>query len=429
MNSSKDGGSFIELKKHVNAIHCSNNLSLVQRKLFNALLFKAYPSLPHKSRFQIQAKELCTLIGYNSNDYAKLKKALLGLITIAIEWNVIDCSTGTEKKWKASSILASAELADGICIYEYSHIMREFLYHPEIYGRVNIPLMAKFKSSYGLALYENCIRYQGLPQTPWFTLEVFRKLMGVMDSKYYAFKDFKKRVLNVAVKEVNTISPINVVAEIKRKNQKVTDIRFKLTKSDVSDTEKTKITKIDNDLYQMLYDTFSFSEEMIKQNIAEFGKDYVKEKVDMIINSESFQTGKIRGLTGYLLQALRKNYRPSKSSKKIIDDHRRKNKEAATVKQKEKEAREKHYGNYVNNKIKIYIKSLSKDEYIDLLADFEDYIDQNNHYLKKLYINHKMEHPAVRANFTDFLKTTKGHAVGEILSFDEFQHLIQEYSK
>ena len=62
-----------ELKKHVNAIHCSNNLSLMQRKLFNALLFNAYPELPHRSQFQITSKELCRLIGFNSNDYADSK--------------------------------------------------------------------------------------------------------------------------------------------------------------------------------------------------------------------------------------------------------------------------------------------------------------------------------------------------------------------
>ena len=206
-----------ELKKHVNTIHCTNNLTLVQRKLFNALLFRAYPELPHKTRFQVHTRELCKLIGYNSNDYGKLKTALLGLITIAIEWNVIDAVTGNEKIWKASSILAAAELAGGYCNYEYSQIMRNFLYQPEIYGRINITLVAKFKSSYGLALYENCIRYQGLPQTPWFTLEVFRKLMGVFGKRYSAFKDFKKRVLNVAIKEVNALSSIYICVEIERR--------------------------------------------------------------------------------------------------------------------------------------------------------------------------------------------------------------------
>lgn len=108
--------------------------------------------------------------------------------------------------------------------------MKDLMYQPEIYGQINIDLVSKFKSGYGLALYENCIRYKGLMQTPWFPIEIFRKLMGVFDGKYQVFKDFKKRVLDVGVNEVNTVSPIRIVPELERVNQKVTKIRFKLEK-------------------------------------------------------------------------------------------------------------------------------------------------------------------------------------------------------
>ena len=110
----------LELKKHINAIHCTNNLTLVQRKLFNALLFNAYAELPHKAQFEVPARALCALIGYNSNDYGKLKKALLALMTVALEWNVIDYSSSDSSgKWRASAVLSSAKLEDGICTYEY----------------------------------------------------------------------------------------------------------------------------------------------------------------------------------------------------------------------------------------------------------------------------------------------------------------------
>ncbi len=417
-----------ELKKHVNAIHCTNNLSLVQRKLFNALLFNAYPTLLHQSRFQILAKEVCALIGYNSNDYAKLKRALLGLITVAVEWNIIDCDTGIEKKWKASSILASAELANGVCVYEYSHIMRELLFQPEIYGRINMTLMAKFKSSYGLALYENCIRYQRLPQTPWFPLELFRKLMGVMGTKYSKFKDFKKRVLNTAINEVNAISSINIEAEIERKNQKVVKIRFKLTKSKRDENFKRESVSVDKDLRQLLMEVFSFSEEMIQKAIGEYGAKYLKEKVNMIVESDSFQAGKIRGLTGYLIDALRKNYLPSKSSKKMLDDRRKNIEQQELMRKKKEEDREKRYDNYVNNKITKYLKSLKNDEYNDLLLEFDNYINEANNIIRSWYKKHKLEHPAVKGFFNNFIKSHKKQKIGEILSFDEFQLLVSEYS-
>ena len=68
--------------------------------------------------------------------------------------------------------------------------MKELLHRPEMYGRLNMLVQAKFQSTYGLALYENCIRYQNIDKTPWFDILQFRKLMGIEENKY----KIKKRI-------------------------------------------------------------------------------------------------------------------------------------------------------------------------------------------------------------------------------------------
>lgn len=415
----------IELKKHVNAIHCSNNLTLVQRKLFNALLFNAYPNLPHKQTFEIKGKDLYKLIGYNSKDTGKLKDALLGLITIAIEWNVIDCTTGQEKKWKASSILASAELSGGTCSYEYSQMMRDLLYQPEIYGKINIGLVSQFKSGYGLALYENCIRYKGLAQTPWFPIEAFRKLMGVFDDKYQAFKDFKKRVLDVGVNEVNTISPIRIVPEIERVNQKVTKIRFKLAKS-IDDASRLSTEEIvDDELNRILVDTFGFSLPMVEEVFAKYEQNYIREKIEVIIQSDSFLAGKIRGLAGYLIEALKKDYKLSKSSKAIVDERRKiKEEKEKDTKQKEEIAAAK-YNSYISKKINTYLSSLTSEQHHDLMNEFDGYMKSQNSILLKWYLKHNLDHPAIKGSFNTYIKAVKKEHLGALLSMDEFLDLIE----
>lgn len=416
----------IELKKHVNAIHCSNNLTLVQRKLFNALLFNAYPELLHKPRFQISARDLCSLIGYNSNDYGKLKKALLGLITIAIEWNVIDCESGKEKKWKASSILSAAELANGICVYEYSYIMKELLFQPEIYGRIDVKLMSQFKSGYGLALYENCIRYQGLPQTPWFPLDIFRKLMGVFDEKYQAFKDFKKRVLNIAVKEVNSLSQIHVMPEVERQNQKVTQIRFKLSTNKSNKVALIDINKTDTKLEGLLKNTFGLSYRLISELYEKYDIDYIREKINIIMASNNFLEGKIRGLAGYLIDSLRKDYKVSKSSRTLINEQRMKKEQEEKSKSDKEEMRKSKYEKYVRDKISKYISSLSKQAKDELVTDFEKSLKLNNHICYVWYMKNGFEHTGVRACFYVFVKEHRKNKVGEIMSFEEFTILVNE---
>src|SRR5262249_36625996 len=125
-----------EIKKHIAILHCANTLSLLQRKISNALLYHAYPELMAKQEHQITVKTLCRIINYNGNNHAAIKEAIRGLITTLIEWNVFD-ELG-EEDWTASTILASVRLKGPNCIYAYSPRMKELLYSPAIYGKVNL---------------------------------------------------------------------------------------------------------------------------------------------------------------------------------------------------------------------------------------------------------------------------------------------------
>jgi len=414
-----------ELKKHVNAIHCTNNLSLVQRKLVNALLYNAYPNLPHYNKFQIPVRSLCNLIGYNSNDYNKLKTALIGLITIAIEWNVIDCNTGTERKWKASSILSAAELSGGLCTYEYSQIMKELLYQPEIYGKIDVKTLSKFKSGYGLALYENCIRYQGLKQTPWFPLEVFRKLMGVLGEKYPAFKDFKKRVLNIAVDEVNRVSKITILPEIETKNKKVTKIRFLISKDTLTQRQMDINDLLKDDIKETLLTSFNLSAQAVDSLLSQYSSGYISEKVDLIIQSDNFKQGKIRGLAGYLIDSLRKDYQLSQSSKIVINEQQ-KQIELAKIEKKEKEDKlQINYDKYIRNKVEQYLSSISDSDNQQLKNEFIHETKTKNQIMYQWYLKYNFDHVGIKACFYDFILRHRSNDVGSITSFEEFSSLVE----
>src|SRR3990167_7227073 len=129
----------LELKKHVGAIHSSNKLSLLQRKIANALLFNAYDDLLEKEEYEIHIGTLCKLIGYDSNDHKTIKKGLVNLLATVIEWNLVDGDRlDTEGIWNASSIIADASIDGAVCTYSYSNKMKRLLYRPEMYGRLNM---------------------------------------------------------------------------------------------------------------------------------------------------------------------------------------------------------------------------------------------------------------------------------------------------
>src|SRR5688572_23870752 len=106
----------LELKKHVAVIHSSNKLTLVQRKIANALLFNAYPQLLTKDEHVIHITTLCQLIGYDSKDFKAIKKALVHLLATVFEWNLVDGGKWDNNGiWNASSIIADASIQGAVC--------------------------------------------------------------------------------------------------------------------------------------------------------------------------------------------------------------------------------------------------------------------------------------------------------------------------
>ena len=218
------------VKKHVATIHCSNKLSLLERKISNALLYHAFPKLKVQNVHEIKIDELKRLLGANTRNHKALKEALKKLISTLLEWNLLGEAVPEMELegWNASTILSSVSVQRGIIKYQYSELIKTLLIDPKIYGKINLTIQARFKSSYALALYENCSRYRGLPYTKSFDMAVFRRLMGVEDGKYNIFRDFNRRVLNPAITEINTCSDIRVTPELSRTGRVVKAIKFRI---------------------------------------------------------------------------------------------------------------------------------------------------------------------------------------------------------
>jgi len=304
-----------ELKKHAATIHCSNSLSLLQRKISNALLYHAYKELMLKDEHEISVKQLCRLIGYNGNNHSAIKDALKGLISTVIEWNLIDNETGAEN-WTASSIIASVSLEGPLCYYAYSPRMKQLLHSPSMFGKVDLVIQARFRSTYGLALYENCIRYRGLPNTKWVTMDLFKKLMGIQSGTYDIFRDFKRRVIDKAIDEVNTYSDLVIAADFLREGRKVKKIRFKLKerakKARLGFTIRVDKESEDKEFRKRLA-TFSLSKEQIETLLFEYDKEFIEAKMAIIEASKPYQEGKIHNLAAYLLSAVKHDYQASRS--------------------------------------------------------------------------------------------------------------------
>ena len=85
---------------------------------------------------------------------------------------------------------------------------------------------ASMDSIYSVRLYELLVQWKAAKQTPMFALEKFRDQLGVGIEEYKAMNDFKKRVLLVAIDEINEKSDIKISYEQVKKGRKIIGFTF-----------------------------------------------------------------------------------------------------------------------------------------------------------------------------------------------------------
>ena len=219
------------IKKHSAAIQISNTINLTQRKMWNILTAYAYQEFPtEKKKFTISLKKLCSYLDYESRSDKRIKEYLKGLVKTSITWNVLGKDGKTT--WGAAALLAACEIKDGICTYEYSSFLREVLYNPRMYAKIKLLIQNKFQSKHALALYELCLDYIGVGETPYIEIKKFRELMGIQETEYPDFKRLSTRVIKEPIEEINEVSDIFVKVVYKKDGRTVLYIKFLIQKMD-----------------------------------------------------------------------------------------------------------------------------------------------------------------------------------------------------
>lgn len=100
-----------------------------------------------------------------------------------------------------------------------------------LFTRFALEQVAPMKSVYSVRLYELLNQWRQAKKVG-FDLDVFRGQLGVEDTEYKAMSDFKKRVLDLAVNEINEKSDLKVSYEQVKKGVAIVGFKFKvLTKA------------------------------------------------------------------------------------------------------------------------------------------------------------------------------------------------------
>ena len=312
-----------EVIKASPAIQIQSRISLLQRRAWNVLLANAYNELPDKDIHSVSMVELAAKLGFGDGNQEYLKEMLRSLRFCEVEWNLLN--KDNKQVWGIAGLLASVEIEEGVCSYEFPKPLRLKLYNPRVYAKLNLRLQNQFSSRYALILWEICFDYfdterdQG--ETPFIPLETFKTLMGLEETDYPVFKVLNRDLIKPAIKEINALTDYHVEIEHKRLGRRIAELKFRITKVKQLPVQDSVFPDIENlppvavELVQAEIDRkvalkiakqdwdFVTPEKVPSPGTYPDFLSYIAEKLEMSVDAVG-----VKNRAGYIVEAIRENY-------------------------------------------------------------------------------------------------------------------------
>lgn len=98
----------------------------------------------------------------------------------------------------------------------------------EFFTQYLLSQTSQLKSVYSTRLYELLIQWKNTAKTPIFEIQDFRAQLGLDINEYKLMSDFKKRVLDLAVSDINEKTDIKITYQQYKKGRSITGFSFTL---------------------------------------------------------------------------------------------------------------------------------------------------------------------------------------------------------
>lgn len=291
----------IELKKHSSLVAiCNRNISVVQRKLYNSLLYLTSKQLqvePNNQKFKLKFSDVVKFSGYeNFTNMKYLKESIRELVDSSVEFNI----TNKDKKnvWGVFSLLSQATIVeyDEYLTVEFPSMILEQIAVPSIYALLNLSVVNQLSGKYSLQLYELLTDFKKIKTFSISVLKL-RKIFGIDESDFKLFNQFRSRVLDLAVNEINEKTDL----EIEYVLEKIDSRSYNQITFDIKDKYED-MTPIEGSAYHLLK-----SKGLPDATSKRFAKQLSKKNILDAVESleKAIKRGSVKNIQAYLTRILK----------------------------------------------------------------------------------------------------------------------------
>lgn len=245
----KDGKDIVRLPNDfVEAVY---SLSVDAKKLF--LVLCAHLNDNNEIRVHIGEIEREVGIKLERLNQRHLKKLLKELMNKIIEIKDLE----NRNKWKLAILVKEVDYNEGIVTAEISKALLPYfkLAQERFFTRFGIQNIKPLTSIHAIRMYELAKQFD---DTGWRIIELdeLRKMLK-LENKYKDNKDFRKWVLEIAKKQINANTDINIDYKLIKEGRKFTKIKLHISKN------KQKVERKEN---KKLLEKNNFAELEAKLN-------------------------------------------------------------------------------------------------------------------------------------------------------------------
>lgn len=214
-------------------IEASYTLGLAEQRLILLAIIEARETgqgIDSNSLLRVHAHAYAEQFDIDKNNsYEVIKDASKGLFDRYVTYHDKNPKNGNDRSFHCRWVdKIGYEKANGTVYMRFtSDVVPLITRLEEQFTSYEIDQVATLDSSYAIRLYELVIKWRSVGKTPMFELQKFRQQIGVEDAQYKTMSNFKSRVLDPAISQINEHTDINVAYEQEKEGRSIVGFSFK----------------------------------------------------------------------------------------------------------------------------------------------------------------------------------------------------------
>lgn len=295
--------------------------SLQEQRLFILLVSKLNPKNPKDITFRLPTIEFAKALDIDEKDAVRDLKR----ITKNLMKRVIEIYNKDENSQTFVHIVSFAKywLGKGYADIKISDEIAPYLFQlKERFTTYKLTQVTRLSSIYAIRIYEILKKHEKIGSRKIF-IDDLRKLLAIKDTQYKKFNDFSKRILDIAKKEINTKTDLEIDYKLIKNGRKFEVIEFFIQPK--NPTENSPLYYIpryyDDEIIEKMT-SLGLTKAIAKNIFDKYSPRDIENAIEVV--KQNISSGKCDNPAGMLKIAIQKRWKPKisreTSSLKFVND-------------------------------------------------------------------------------------------------------------